>query len=147
MLFSIRLGNNLDYGEARHLKGPHDDIGGAVKSKVFSDVKATKVVIQNAYPFAEYTNEVCNVNVLYLDKNDIQYPNTDDSVYVYGTLKAHQVKRINEQSIEFFFNFQYKKNSEMLRKISYGQLVSGVTNFSPNDTDANEIDNVEPEED
>ena len=69
----------------------------------------------------------------------------DDSVYVHGTLKVHQVKRINEQSIEFFFNSQYKKNSEMLRKISYGQLVSGVNNFNSNDTDADEIDKVEPE--
>ena len=101
-------------------------------------------MIQNAYHFAEYA-DVCNVNVLYLDKNDIQYPNIDDSVYVHGTLKVHQVKRINEQSIEFFFNSQYKKNSEMLRKISYGQLVSGVNNFNSNDTDADEIDKVEPE--
>ena len=102
-------------------------------------------MIQNACHFAEYANDVCNVNVLYLDKNDIQYPNIDDSVYVHGTLKVHQVKRINKWSVEFFFNSQYKKNSEMLRKISYGQLVSGVNNFNSNDTDADEIDKVEPE--
>ena len=135
----------LNYGEAHHFKGSHDGIGGAVKCKVFSDVKVSKVVIQNVCHFAEYGNDVCNVNVLYLDKNDIQYPNIDDSDYVHGTLKVHQVKRINEQSIEFFFNSQYKKNSEMLRKISYGQLVSGVNNFNWNDTDADEIDKVEPE--
>ena len=50
---------------------------------------------------------MCNINVLYLDKNDIQYPNTDERVQVHGTLKVHQVKRINGQSIEFFFNSQY----------------------------------------
>ena len=33
----------------------------------------------------------------------------------------------------------------MLRKISYGQLVSGVNNFNSNDTDAGEINKVEPE--
>ena len=99
-------------------------------------------MIQNACHFAEYANDVCNVNVLYLDKNDIQYPNIDDSVYVYGTLKVHQVKRINERSVEFFFNSQYKKNSEMLRKIFYGQLVSGVNNFNSNDKDADEINKV-----
>ena len=41
-------------------------------------------------------------------------------------------------------NSRYKKNSEMLRKISYGLLVIGITSFSPNDTDAHEIDKVEP---
>ena len=64
---------------------------------------------------------------------------------MHGTLKVHQVKRINEQSIVFFFNCQYKKNSEMLKKIFYGQLVSGVKSFNSNDTDADEIDTVEPE--
>ena len=39
-----------------------------------------------------------------------------------------------------FFNSQCKKKSEMLIKISHRQLVSGVTDFSPNNTDANEID-------
>ena len=102
-------------------------------------------MIQNACHFAKYANDVCNVNVLYLDKHDIQYPNIDDSVYVHGTLNVHQVKRINEQPIEFFFNSQYKKNSEMLRKISYEQLVSGVNNFDSNNTDTDEIDKVEPE--
>ena len=33
----------------------------------------------------------------------------------------------------------------MLRKISYGQLISGVNNFNSNDTDADEINKVEPE--
>ena len=104
-----------------------------------------KEVIQNACHFAKYANDVCNVNVLYLDKHDIQHPNIDDSVYVHGTLNVHQVKRINEQPIEFVFNSQYKKNSEMLRKISYEQLVSGVNNFDSNNTDTDEIDKVEPE--
>ena len=41
-------------------------------------VKNSKVVIPNACHFAEHANEVCKVNVLNLDKNDIQYPNIDD---------------------------------------------------------------------
>ena len=80
-------------------------------------------MIQNAWHFAEHVNEVCNVNVLHLDENDIQYPNIDGKVYVHWTLKFHPVKRVNEQSIEFLFNSQYKKDSEMLRQISYGKLV------------------------
>ena len=98
--FPLDLEITWNYGEAHHFKGPRDGIGGAVKSKVFSDVKASKLVIQNSCHFAEYANNVCNVNALYLDKNDIQYPNIDDSVYVHGTLKVHQVKRINELSIK-----------------------------------------------
>ena len=102
-------------------------------------------MVQNVSHFADYANEICNVNLLYFDKNNIQYPNIDGSIYVHVTLKAHQVKIIIVQSIEFFFNSQCKNNSKLLRKISYRQLVSGVTDFSPNDVVADEINTVEPE--
>ena len=86
--FPLDLEITWTYVEAHHFKGSHDGIGGAVKHKVFSDVKASKEVIQNACHFEEYANDVCNVNVLYLDKNDIQYLNIDDSVYVHVVLYA-----------------------------------------------------------
>ena len=37
-----------NYGEAHHFKEPHENRGEAVNHKVFSDVEARKVVIQNA---------------------------------------------------------------------------------------------------
>ena len=39
--------------------------------------------------------------------------------YVPRTLKVHQVKRVDENTVEFYYNSQYKKSSEMLYKITY----------------------------
>ena len=39
--------------------------------------------------------------------------------YVPRTLKVHQVKRVDENTVEFYYNPQYKKSSEMLSNITY----------------------------
>ena len=56
--FPLDLEITWNYSEAHHFKGPHDVIGGAVKRNIFSDVKASKVVIQNA---CHCIVNVCNV--------------------------------------------------------------------------------------
>ena len=84
--YPLDLEITWSYGEAHHFKWSHDGIGGSIKRKVYSDVSAQKVVIQNARHFATYSDENCNVNVLYLDKIEVQSPNIYDSSYIAGTL-------------------------------------------------------------
>ena len=107
--FPRNLELTWNYGEAHHFKGPHDGIGGAIKRKVFSDVTTQKVVIQNASHFCSYASNVSHVNMIYLDKSEVQIPDVNDSSYVPGTLKVHQVKRVDENTVEFYYNSQYKK--------------------------------------
>ena len=47
--------------------------------------------------------------MIYLDKSEVQIPDVNDSSYVPGTLKVHQVKRVDENTVEFYYNSQYKK--------------------------------------
>lgn len=112
-----------NYGEAHHFKGPHDGIGGTVKRKVYADVKSQKVVVQDAKHFAEYAKGACSVNVLYLDSANIISPSIEGSKYIPGTLQIHQVKRVNDKEVEFFYNSQYKKSSKLLMKVNYGSTV------------------------
>ena len=93
-----------NYGEAHHFKGPHDDIGGAIKRNIYSDVTAQKVVNQNASHFCSYASSVSHVTMIYLDKSEVQIPDGNDSSYVPGTLKVHQVKRVDENTVEFYYN-------------------------------------------
>ena len=107
--FPRNLELTWNYGEAHHFKGPHVGIEGAIKRKVFSDVTTQKVVIQNASHFCSYASNVSHVNMIYLDKSEVQIPDVNDSSYVPGTLKVHQVKRVDENTVEFYYNSQYKK--------------------------------------
>ena len=116
--FPRNLELTWNYGEAHHFKGPHDDIGDSIKKKVYS-VTAQKVVIQNASHFCSYGSSVSHVNIIYLDKSKVQIPDVNDSSYVPGTLKVHQVKRTDENTVELYYNSQYKKSSEMLSKVTY----------------------------
>ena len=111
-----------NYGEAHHFKGPHDGIGGTVKRKVYADVKSQKVV-QDAKRFAEYAKGACSVNVLYLDSANIISPSIEGSKYIPGTLQFHQVKRVSDKEVEFFYNSHYKKSSKLLTKVNYGSTV------------------------
>ena len=96
-------------GEAHHFKGCHDSIGGAIERKVYSDVTAQKLVIQNANHFCSSASNISHVNMIYLDKSEVQIPDNNDSSYVPETLKVHQVKRVDENTVEFYYNSQYKK--------------------------------------
>ena len=40
--------------------------------------------------------------------------------YILETLKTDQVKRISNNELEYFYNSQYKKKSELLMKVKYG---------------------------
>ena len=117
--FPINLELTWNYGEAHHFQRPHDGAGGAIKRKIFPDVTAQKVVIQNSSHFCSYASNVSHVNMIYLDKSEVQIPDVNDSSYVPGTLKVHQVKRVDENTVEFYCNSQYKKSSEMLSNITY----------------------------
>ena len=73
-----------DYGKARYFKGPHDEIGGSVKRKVYQDVSSNRSVITSAKHFVQYTHEFCNSVVLYLDKTDIAEVDVTNTVqYIY----------------------------------------------------------------
>lgn len=111
-VFSINLEIIWIYSKVQHFKEPYDDIGVAVKCKVFSDVKATKVMIQNAHHFAEDANQVGNVNVWYLQKFDSQCPDVNKCIYIHGLRKVHQVKRTNEDSVKFYHISQYTSTKE-----------------------------------
>ena len=127
--FLRNLEPTWNYGEAHHFKGHHDGIGGAIKRKVYSDITAQKVVIQNTSHFCSYDSSVSHVNMIYLDKSEVQISGGNDSFYVPGTFKVHQVKRVDENIVEFYYNSQYKKSSEMLSEITY---ISNVSTDSDN---------------
>ena len=129
-----------DYGEAHHFKGPHDGTGGTLKQKTYSDVKTNKVVIENAKHFAQYGDKVTSINVLYLDESEIKSPNVEDSVPIIGTLKIHHVSRVSTTHLEFFPNSNYKRESTMLRSVSYPDLEensSGSTTIPSPNTEEN----------
>ena len=57
-----------DYGDVHHFKGLHDGIGGTIKHYIYNDVRSSKVIIKNEKHFADFTNEMLNLHVIYLDK-------------------------------------------------------------------------------
>ena len=70
LYYPDKLKITWDYGEAHHFEGPHDGIGGTVQRKVYQNV-STWQVVKDALYFTTYANEICNVQVEYLDKGDI----------------------------------------------------------------------------
>ena len=81
-----------DYGEAHHFKGPHDGIGGTVKSKVYQDVTASKVIIRDAKHFLEIQVEYLDILKLY-------------------TLQIHHLEFVGKSKVNFYYNSTYKKSS------------------------------------
>ena len=80
------------YNKAYHGKGPMDVIRGTVKNTVFHKVLSGEVVIDSPKEFAQYANQICHVNSLYLptaeipgEPEDIQYSSS------LHTLKTHRV--------------------------------------------------------
>ena len=108
--FPRNLELTWNYGKTHHFKGPHDIIECAIKRKLYSGVTAQKVVIQNASHFCSCAISVSHVNMIYLDKSEVQILYVNDSSYVGGTLKVHQIKRVDENTVEFYYNSQYKKS-------------------------------------
>ena len=60
------------------------------------------------------------LNVEYLDQGDIRDLRlAEDSVYVYGTLQIHHVKRLSINTVEFRYNSPYKVESKLLKQVIY----------------------------
>ena len=113
------IGQIWDYGEVHHFKGPHDDIGCAVKQKVYFGVSTQKILNEDAQNFVIYANTACNINVYYLDKSEINFINVSDSVYIPGILEIHHVVRIGENSLEFYKNSNYKNHAKIHTSVTY----------------------------
>ena len=99
-----------NYGEAHHFKWSQDGIGGSVEWKVYANVSKQNVVIQDASHFVMYTSDTSKVNVMYLARSEILCPNVDDSIYVYGTLKIHHMKRVSISTVEFYLKLPIQKD-------------------------------------
>ena len=95
-------------------------------------------MIESAKHFADYAQKVCNINVLYLASSEINSLLVNDSCYIPGTLKIHhQVRRVTANEVEFYYNSQYKKASEMLSKVLYLQ-----TEVNKSNSDDDEEENI-----
>ena len=94
-LIHLEIGLEWHFNEAHHGKGPMDGIGGTVKNIIFRKVLSGEVVIGSPEEFARYSNQICQVDSLYLPTakildvpEDVQY-----SFSVPDTLKTHRVIR------------------------------------------------------
>ena len=83
------------YNEAHHGKGPMDGVGGTVKNMVYRRVLAGDIVIDNPKQFANFAQEVCNVDSLFLPYESlIQEPEQiKHAKPIPHTLQAHKVVR------------------------------------------------------
>ena len=109
-----------DYGEVSHFKGPHDGIGGTIKRCVYRAVQQNKVIINTAREFADAANNFTKIEVVYVDKSEIEHPEVDDAPPITGTLKIHHVKRTGEH-LDFKINSPYFVTDEpTFKKQCYG---------------------------
>ena len=80
---------------------------------MYQDVSASKVVIKDAKHFAEYSDQVTNIKVEYIDKSEVVVNDLSDAVEVKGTLKIHHIDRIITSQVKFYYNSTYKELSLM----------------------------------
>ena len=74
------------YFESHHGKGPVDEIGGLVKTAMYREVKACKVVFSNAKQFAEYANKhVQAITIIYVGKDEMPTRPMDDDLVQFTT--------------------------------------------------------------
>ena len=59
------------YNQTHHGKGPMDGIGGTIKNLVYRKVLSGDVVIDTPKKFAEFANEISNVDCLFLSKEQL----------------------------------------------------------------------------
>ena len=52
---------------------------------------------------------------MYLDAEDIESPNLTDSIYTFGTLKVHHVRRLNTNIIDLYLNNTFNKSSDVFK--------------------------------
>ena len=83
------------YNEAHHGKGPVDGVGGTVKNMVYRRVLTGDIVIDTHKQFANFAQEVCNVDSLFLpDESLIEEPEQiKHAKPIPHTLQKHKVVR------------------------------------------------------
>ena len=94
-LIHPEIGLAWHYNEAHHGKEPMNGIGGTMKNTVFRKFLSGEVVIGSPEEFAQYANQICQVDSLYLptteipdEPEDIQYSSS-----ILDTLTTHRVVR------------------------------------------------------
>ena len=97
------------YNEAHHGKGPMDGIGGAVKNLVYRRVLSGDVVINYPKEFADFANEISNVDSLFLPNEEVleEPQEVQNATAIPTTTKIHKVVRgMNKQNTfcnKFYF--------------------------------------------
>ena len=84
------------YKEAHHGKGLMDCIGGTIKNLVYRKVLSGDVVTDTLRKFAEFSNEISNVDCLLLSKEQLlkEPEEVAKAAPIPTTLKIHKVKRV-----------------------------------------------------
>ena len=106
--------------ESNHGKGSVDGIGGTIKHAVFRKVLAKQVVITSPQEFAKFADTILpTITVRYMSDEDLVLHFHEEcranSVYVYGTLQVHCVRR-NITGNQCQLNFYKTSTSECLMK-------------------------------
>ena len=98
ILFQKNVSLEWHYNEAHHGKGPMDGINGTIKSLVYRKVLSGDVVIDTRKKLAEFTNEITNVDCLFLSKEQLlkKPEEVAKAAPIPTTLKIHKVKRVKE---------------------------------------------------
>ena len=118
-----------NYFESHHGKGPVDGIGGSVKTAMYRDVKACKVVFSSAQQFADYaTQHVKGITIVYVAKDDIELRTLEDDLIhpVPGTLKVHHVDRFVESDkfrLDFYANSCFFEPALKMHSLFYENKV------------------------
>ena len=134
-----------DYNEAHYGKGSMDGIGGAIKNKMFQEVKSGRIVVHCQKDFAMHANRVIQSFMrLYLPKKNIFEESTgiEDAPYIKRTLDVRKVKtkrnnqgtvflefyRVSFDEKPFYTNF-YRKSSDSI--VCGHESFEGRPNRSP----------------
>ena len=85
--YPLDLNVTWNYFASHHGKGPVDGVGGTIKSTVFSDVRAGKVVVNSAKEFATYADSrVISISTAFIPKEDIRRMILENVPDIPGTL-------------------------------------------------------------
>ena len=96
------------YNEAHHGKGSIDGIDGTIKNLVYRKLLSRDFVIDAPKKFAEFANEISNVDCLFLPKEQLLKKPEDvaKEAPIPATLKIYKVKRMEEGN-SFVNKFYY----------------------------------------
>ena len=100
------IGLEWHHSEAHHGKGPMVGIGGTVKNTVFRKVLSGEVVIGSPEEFAQYANQIYQVDSLYLPTAEIPDEPVDVQCLssICDTLKTHRmVCGLSKDKMQFYY--------------------------------------------